>query len=322
MPGATELLEHMEHAGHAGHSGHGGDHGGKGGANTGRMIGITMAVLGVMLAFCAAMVGSARTELIGTMVEQSNTLNEYQAEEMKYRATVSQLQMLHALTPSQSEIRTFEDQLKGVHRNSGAADSEDTAELKAAIALSTKELAAIITPDPEDELHFIEMIHTYQEEATRSHEWAESYDELVEAHFKAAEHYEWGQLASEIGIVIASIALLLASRLVWGASLVCGIMCAGIIAWTYLDTRGHIHHGEDAIVKEKKEYEELKQEKGALGSDAKFLAEVEQGARAAIAAHGGAAPPAHGAPAGSAGGAEHAAPPPPAPPASHGAEHH
>ena len=256
MPGATELLEHMEHAGHAGHGGHGDDHGGKGGANTGRMIGITMACLGVMLAFCAAMVGSARTELIGTMVEQSNTLNEYQAEEMKYRSTLSQLQMLHALTPSQHEINAFEDQLKGVHKNSGAADSEDTAELKAAIALSTKELAAIITPDPEDELHFIELIHTYKEEATLSHEWAESYDELVEAHFKAAEHYEWAQLASEIGIVIASIALLLASRLVWGASLVCGILCACVIAWTYVDTRGHIHHGEQAIAKEKKEYED------------------------------------------------------------------
>ncbi|MEO8800799.1 MAG: hypothetical protein ABI551_23110, partial [Polyangiaceae bacterium] len=64
MSGATELLEQMEHAGHAGHSGHG--HGGGGGHDAGgpgKAIGITMALLGVMLAFCAAMVGSERTEL-------------------------------------------------------------------------------------------------------------------------------------------------------------------------------------------------------------------------------------------------------------------
>ena len=63
MSEVSEMLEHAEHAAHGGHGGHGG-HDDHQGAKTGRMIGLTMAILGVMLAFCAAEVGSARSELI------------------------------------------------------------------------------------------------------------------------------------------------------------------------------------------------------------------------------------------------------------------
>src|SRR5262245_56092256 len=89
MSGAHEMLEKMEHAGHAGHAegGHGGP---------GKMIGITMALLGVMLAFCAAMVGSARTELIRATVEQANLWSIYQAESTKYRVMEADYEMLHA----------------------------------------------------------------------------------------------------------------------------------------------------------------------------------------------------------------------------------
>ena len=55
-----EIVEHIEHAAHGGH-------GAGGGAS--RYIGITMALLGVMVAFCSAMVGAQRTELIKAMVE-------------------------------------------------------------------------------------------------------------------------------------------------------------------------------------------------------------------------------------------------------------
>ncbi|MGH7328856.1 MAG: hypothetical protein ACREJX_10960, partial [Polyangiaceae bacterium] len=61
MSGAHEIAEHIEHAAHGGH----GDKG------VGRMAGITMAILGVMLALCSAMVGGQRTDVIATMVEQS-----------------------------------------------------------------------------------------------------------------------------------------------------------------------------------------------------------------------------------------------------------
>src|SRR5450432_2447973 len=113
MSGAHEMLEKMEEAGHAGSGGHG--HGGASGG-PGKMIGITMAILGVMLAFCAAMVGSARTELIKTTIEQANLWSIYQSESTKFRVMEADYEMLHALTPNKAEIKKFEDRLASVKR--------------------------------------------------------------------------------------------------------------------------------------------------------------------------------------------------------------
>ncbi len=273
-----ELLEKMEHAAHAG-----GGHGDHGSGNTGKLIGITMAMLGVMLAFCAAMVGSARTELIATMVEQSNTENSYEASRSKHRMMMAQLEMLHAITPSRAELAKFETELKGVHSKSGKEDTEDTAEIKAAIDLSTRAIVDILTPDPEDEIHFVKLIRKYEKEADLSHEWAEAYDEVIEGHFAAAEHYEWAQLASEVGIVIASIALLVGSRAVWGVSVVFGVGCAGVILWTYLGTRSHIHHGEEDVAKRKSAVMELRKQDATNKDDEKTLEGIEHG----LVNHGG-----------------------------------
>ena len=101
MSGAHEIAEHIEHAAH-GDKGHG--HGG----GVGRLAGITMAILGVLLALCAALVGGARTDLIATMVEQSNTYGKYQAQRMKFRMTMTELATLHALSPSHTELARFE----------------------------------------------------------------------------------------------------------------------------------------------------------------------------------------------------------------------
>jgi uncharacterized protein DUF4337 len=236
MSGPTELLEKMEEAGEAAHGGHG--HGGKGGP--GRQIGITMAILGVMLAFCAAMVGSARTELIATMVDQSNKWGTYQAEAMKYRVILGDLEMLHAITPSKAEVDRFETHLKTVRAVSGRGDDEDTQELKAAIELATKELADVLTPDKEDEDHFKNLAAHYEHDLKEAKEDAECYEPAIKAHSDAAEGYERAQLAAEVGIVIASIALLLGSRRVWLVAVVLGLGCAGTIAYTYWDTRGRL----------------------------------------------------------------------------------
>jgi hypothetical protein len=312
MGGATEMLEKMEHAGHAGHGGHGDDHGG--GHGPGKMIGITMAILGVLLAFCAAMVGSARTEFIAAMVEQTDAGDEYQAVLVKHRIAMSQLRLLHAITPSQEEIHAFEKQLGGIHSRSGKEDTEDTAELKQAIELSTKELASIITPDPEDELDFVELVREYDEEAEVTKKWTDSYDEIVHAHFEASEHYEWAQLASEVGIVIASIALLLSSRAVWLGSVILGLACFGIIGWTYASTKTHLEHGEHAVEEAKKEVEKHKSSKSVAEREAAFVKEVEAKAKAAIAARGGG----HGGEGHGGGDAPSHAPEPPKAPAASG----
>ncbi len=233
MSEATEMLEHMEHAGHGGHGGHGHGHEPHG---PGKMIGITMAVLGVMLALCAALVGSQRTDLIKTMVEQSNKWGIYQSESMKFRVIEADAEILHAITPSKAEVKKFEDALKEVRSHSGKADDEDTAELKDAIDVSTRELADILSPDKEDEDHFASLRLAYKHDMAEAKEDAEAFDGAIEAHQEAAEWYERAQLCAEIGIVIASIALLLGNRAVWLVAVVIGAAGAVIIAMTAMQT--------------------------------------------------------------------------------------
>jgi hypothetical protein len=237
-----ELVEHIEHA-KGGHGEHGGGHGG----GPGKAIGITMALLGVMLAFCAAMVGAARTELIATMVEQSNKLSVYQAESMKARVMEADVEMLHAITPTKAEVDKFEAKLMSVKRVSGKSDDEDTSELKGAIAVSAKELADVLTPDPEDEAHLNNLAKRYAHDTKEAKEDAECYDDKIAAHFDAAEWYERAQLGAEIGIVIASVALLLSSRGIWFISLFFAIGGAGIIVRTFVHTHGMLESAERKI---------------------------------------------------------------------------
>ena len=236
-----EIAEHIEHA--------------KGDTATGRpwtrggpsrAIGITMALLGVMLAFCAAMVGAARTELIATMVEQSNKLSAYQAESMKSRVMEADVEMLHAMTPTKSEVEKFEKApaRREARLRQGRRRGHDQ-ELKDAIALASRELADVLTPDPEDESHLKNLAKRYEHDSKEAKEDAECYDDKIEAHFYAAEWYERAQLAAEIGIVIASVALLLASRAIWHVALVFAIGGAGIIARTYVHTSGMVADGRE-----------------------------------------------------------------------------
>jgi hypothetical protein len=239
-----ELVEHIEHAkGHG--EGHGEGHGGHGGPSKG--IGITMAILGVMLAFCAAMVGAARTELIATMVEQANKFSQFQAESMKARVMEADVEMLHALTPTKAEVDKFEQRVASVKRVSGKSDDEDTSELKEAVAVATKELADVLTPDPEDEAHLKNLARRYQHDMKEAKEDAECYDDKIAVHFDSAEWYERAQLSAEIGIVIASVALLLGSRAVWAIALVFGAGSAGIIARTFVHSRGALEVAEHKI---------------------------------------------------------------------------
>jgi hypothetical protein len=264
MSGAHELIEKMEEAGHAGHGGHG--HGSSG---PGKQIGITMAVLGVMLAFCAAMVGSARTDLIKATVEKSNLWSLYQAESTKYRVMAADLEILHALTPNQAELKKFEDRIQTVKRVGGKADDEDTAEIKAAIHVAAVELADVLTPDKEDEDRIGALAAKYKHDMAEAKEDAEAYEDVIHAHHQEAEWYERAQLCAEIGIVIASIALLLSSRKVWALAVLIGVGGASIVGYTFFHTQTTLHIAEAKIEEAQKRTAEVqKDEDGAEGSSA------------------------------------------------------
>jgi len=254
MSGAHEMLEKMEHAGHAGHEGHGPAHG------PGKMIGITMAILGVMLAFCAAMVGSARTELIKATVEQANLWSLYQAESTKYRVMEADFEMLHALTPNKAELKRFEEKLTNLKRPGGKEDDEDTAELKEAIHIAIVELAEVLTPDKDDEDRLSALAQKYKHDMREAKEDAEAYDDAIEAHHHASEWYERAQLCAEIGIVIASIALLLSNRGVWAISVAIGVLGGGIVGYTFQHTRALLAQAEKKIEEAKKRTAEIEKD--------------------------------------------------------------
>src|SRR5215831_3800694 len=91
---AHATMEHAEHTAHADHA-HGHDHGSHGGSSH-KIFGITMALIGVLIAFCSAMVGSERNELTRAMIEQTQAHSDYTAASTKLRLVMIEIEKQHA----------------------------------------------------------------------------------------------------------------------------------------------------------------------------------------------------------------------------------
>jgi hypothetical protein len=193
-------------------------------------------------------------------VEQSNKWGLYQAEAMKLRIIEGDLEMLHAISPNIAEEKAMDENLRNKSAHAGKDDDEDTKEIKDLIATSLDDLAELLTPDPEDEKHFTDLAKKYDRDMREAKHDAEVYEPAIEAHQDAAEWYERAQLLAEIGIVIASIALLLSSRAVWMIAVISGIGGAGIIGWTFMKTRGQLKDAEAKIEEAKKESETIEED--------------------------------------------------------------
>ena len=246
--GAHEILEHSEHISHAEH-GHGHEAGG--GNRLGMYVGITMAVLGVLLAFCAAKVGGERTELVQSLVEQQNAHAKYQSQNIKHRVAFLDLQAVHALAAG------------------GAAVDKD------------------------DLLMMASTVERYFHEAEVAKEWLEAYDPVIEAHVEAQESYERAQLFAEIGIVIASVALLLKKRLAWFAALALGVLSVGTVAVTYRHTSSVVTTAEHAIEEKGKGYADARKADKTTEQEDRLIEDVRRWAGAPAAGAGSAkgAPP-------------------------------
>src|ERR1700728_4546477 len=236
MGEVDELAEHIEHAGHAG--------------SLGKYLGITMACLGVLLALCAALVGGQRTELIASMVEQTNASMKYQAISTKYRVLLAQLRQLHALNPD-------------VARAARVNRLENAKNLNAEI------------PTHEDLVGFATVIRALDTEKEAALEWSESYESATQVHSMAAEHYEWAQLACEIGIVVASIALLFMSRPAWLAALVLFATAVVIVSITFVSVSSQLHGAEQKIHDASQRFIGLNGEQRDKEADEELLKSVE-----------------------------------------------
>ena len=85
MSGAHEELERAEHASRGGvhHA-------------VNKHIGLTMAIIGALIALCAAMVGSERNELMRTMVEQTQANADSAGASTKHRLVMMELEKQRA----------------------------------------------------------------------------------------------------------------------------------------------------------------------------------------------------------------------------------
>lgn len=268
MPELGEFMEHMEHAAHGEHGDHG--HGKSGGIA--KYVGITMAIIGVLLALASALVGSQRTELIATMVEQSNAGTKYQALSTKYRVLLAQLQQLHSLEPDPERFAMWEEES---HKLQGQIASADLGRIGRIIRLeNSKNLNAEI-PSQSDLQQFVTVINALEKEQDAAHEWTESYDLAITAHAHAAEHYEWAQLATEIGIVIASIALLFNNRFAWLSAVALGATTLIIVGITFVSTTTRLHTAEKQIEEARTRFESFNSDIKGKTADEELLKAVE-----------------------------------------------
>jgi hypothetical protein len=245
---AHQKMEHAEHAAHSGHheDGHGASHN--------KLFGVTMALTGVLIAFCSAMVGSERNELTRAMIEQTQAHSDYTAASTKLRLIMIEI------------------------------------EKQGARIASARDPQGGFSPVP----RFIKLADDYTKERNLAKNWSDTYRPLVEGHFDAAEGYERAQLIAEIGIVLASLAVLLSSRPAWMLSVILSGFCVVQLGRTFIHTSNVVRTSHEKIHKAEEAYTELRKSHVGENDDEKAIERVDAdgSVRAAIAerakSHGGA----------------------------------
>ncbi len=83
----------LEHAEHTSHAGHGGDYG--------KYIGLTMAIIGVLVAVCSALVGGSRNEMMRSMIEQTQASGDATSASTKYRVVLVNIENMRSQSVEQ-----------------------------------------------------------------------------------------------------------------------------------------------------------------------------------------------------------------------------
>jgi Domain of unknown function (DUF4337) len=266
-----EITEHIEHAGHDGHeSGHGGA--------ISRWIGITIAILGVLLAVCSAQLGAARTELITTMVEENAAKSKYAAVATKYRMLQAELQHLHAAMPNLDDLEKKDTDLNTLQ---GEVKSEDVKQELKAFHLHMAKVLNTVIPTPTDVERFLIILDDTRKETEAARKWSESYRDAVEVHKDSAEHFEYALLCAEIGIVVASVGLLLGkqvlyARVAFATALVLGLLSLSIAAGTFAVNKQKLLKAEPEIMVSESAYEKTNKDEQDIAEDEKLEDEVRK----------------------------------------------
>ncbi len=276
-----DIHEQIEHAAHEGH-----DQPGSG--RLPQFIGITIAILGVIMALCSAQVGAARTELITTMVEESAAKAKATAVANKYRNLQAQLQQLHAAMPDLEYQKAKNAELKAVQ--DGTRNPETHTMIRAS-QLHADKILNTVTPTEKDVQRFLGLIHRTRDENERAQHWAESYHDAVKVYGKTSDRFELATLAAEIAIVIASVGLLLArhkyfGRVAWLTAIVLGLLSVSVGMATKMATADALHAAEEKIHVTKHHFAELNKDEDDIAEDKKLEKEIVEEFEAMKKMHG------------------------------------
>jgi hypothetical protein len=202
-------------------------------------IGVTIALIGVLIAFCAAMVSSEQNELTRTMTEQTQANSDFSGASTKFRMVMNELERLR----DQSSL--------------GSTVAGPLLELK----------------------RFLRLSLDYSRERNFAKTWVETYQPAIEAHFDAAAGYENAQLVAEIALVVASLAILLSNRSAWVLSILLAIICIGVLTSTFLRTRRSVSHAIRNIQQAENAYQQLRKAHLAVNEDESTLEALDPGAK-------------------------------------------
>jgi hypothetical protein len=261
-----ELHEKIEHAAHAD-----GD-----GSRLPQFIGITVAILGVLMALCSAQVGAARTELIATMVEESAAKARYTAVANKYRNLQAQLQQLHAAMPDLDFQKARNEELKKLYAE---VKNPDTKHGIQATGLNTDKVLNTVTPTEKDMMRFLGLLPRTRAEAEAAKHWSESYRDAVKVHEDTAARFELALLGAEIGIVIASVGLLLSKKRLfaqgaWGIAIALGALSITLAAGTKINNMHVLHGAEEQIHTSEHHFTTMNKDEEDIAEDKRLEADI------------------------------------------------
>jgi Domain of unknown function (DUF4337) len=265
------IHEEIEHAAHGDH-----DHGPQ--SSLPRWIGITIAMLGVLMALCSAQLGAARTELISTMVEENAAKAQFMAVSNKYRMLQAQLQHLHAAMPDVEFMKKKNEEFKTLE---SATKNPETKQGLLASKLTSDKILNSVIPTPGDVERFLDLIDRTREDNEAAKKWSDSFHDAVALHKDSAEHFEYALVTAEIAIVIASVGLLLAKQLVFarGAftiAVILGATSLTIAGGTFINNKRALHATEEKIEASHHHFMEKNKDKEDVEQDMKLEKEMRK----------------------------------------------
>jgi hypothetical protein len=198
-----------------------------------------MALISVLIALCSTMVGSQSNELTRTMIEQTQANSDFSSASTKFRVVMLELEKRRAALPAEAANPV---QILGLKR-------------------------------------FLRLYVDYNQERALAKTWADSYQPLITAHFNAAESYERAQLIAEIGIMIASLAVLLSNRSAWLISIAFAVVCVAMLASTFVKTRSAVSKTGDTVQQAEHAYQELRKTHLAADEDEQTVEQLDPGAK-------------------------------------------